>query len=688
VNRLATASSAYLRSAAHQPVHWYPWGAEGFAAARSESKPILLDIGAVWCHWCHVMDHESYEDHGLAEFLNVHFVCLKVDRDERPDVDARYQRAVQAMTGQGGWPLTAMLTPEGEVFFGGTYFPPEDLHGRPGLRTVLERVLRAWREGREGVRQRASAIRSALDRMREGHAPGTVGAATLVAGERQMLAAFDEAFGGFGTSPKFPHPTALRFLMTRWADTGSSRTRHVVVETLLAMARGGIHDQLGGGFHRYSVDRQWIIPHFEKMACDNAELLRAYAMASQLFDDPECAATARGVARWIREVLALGEERFGTSQDADTGPLDDGSYFTWTRDEIAAVVDPSDLDLALRLFGVGTLGAMHHDPSRNVLFLPASAAAQGERLGLPTREIERKAAGFRAALHQARSRRPAPMVDRTPYASWNAQLAGALLAAAPVLGGSWASDYALGTLRALRRDGPEPDRLAHASAGTVGLLEDQVFAAEAAMEAYEWTGDRDWLQWAGDLMERTWRDHWTLAGLVDRAEADGEGLLATPVVQIEDAPVPSGNGVAAQVCARLAAHTGSAHWKERQRTIIETFAGSAPGMGLHASAWLLGADWLVHEPTLLVVHGPQGDPLAESLLDDARRAPLPRKVLVRNHGSEPLAGAPLELATLARGAVAPRGLICLGRRCLAPADTASAWKERLAEAAHVARAVS
>ncbi|HEY9013762.1 MAG TPA: DUF255 domain-containing protein, partial [Gemmatimonadales bacterium] len=332
-NRVATAASAYLQSAAHQPVHWYPWGEEAFAAARTGDKPILLDIGAVWCHWCHVMDGESYENPELAAYLNQHFVCIKVDRDERPDVDARYQRAVQTLTQQGGWPLTAFLTPDGEVFFGGTYFPPDGKYGRPGFHTVLASVLEVYRSRRDQVQAQAEAIRKVLDEHLDESAAGEVSPALLEDAVAQMTRLFDPVNGGFGSQPKFPHPTAITLLLHWWHDQPSDQIRTIIDRTLQGMARGGVYDQLGGGFHRYSVDAQWVVPHFEKMSYDNSELLKAYLDAYALFGTEEYAEVARGIVRWVREVASDPAGGYAASQDADVGLDDDGDYFTWTRDE-------------------------------------------------------------------------------------------------------------------------------------------------------------------------------------------------------------------------------------------------------------------------------------------------------------------------------------------------------------------
>src|SRR5262245_2427375 len=528
---LQSARSAYLKSAAHQPVHWREWGDEAFNAAREGDRPVLLDIGAVWCHWCHVMDGESYEDASLAEFLNQHFVCIKVDRDERPDVDVRYQRAVQAMTGQGGWPLTAFLTPDGEVFYGGTYFPPEDRYGRPGFRTVLGQVLRFWRENRERALDQAASIRRAIAERAEPPAAESLTPAALLAAERRMLAFFDPVFAGFGSAPKFPHPGGIRFLLTRWADGGSSEALLAARETLRAMARGGIQDHLGGGFHRYSVDRQWMIPHFEKMSYDNSELLRAYADAAALLDDEELRGVARGIAYWVRDVLAIAGGGYGTSQDADIGPDDDGSYFTWTLEEMAAVLSPAELEVATRRFGLGTSGVMPHEPARNVLFQADPA-------------IDPVLESGRHKLRAARDTRTKPFVDLTPYTSWNAMMASAMLRAASILNDAGVRDHALATLARIRQSEEPSDgqtvrpSLRHAE-GVDGLLEDQIFAAGAAIDAFESTGDSGWLDWSSAIMDATWEAyHEAGGGLRDLArDRAGTGLLDIGQAPIEDAPV-------------------------------------------------------------------------------------------------------------------------------------------------------
>lgn len=686
MNQLSQAHSAYLRSAAHQPVAWREWSEGVFAEARQSDRPVLLDIGAVWCHWCHVMDGESYEDSGLAEFLNQSFVCVKVDRDERPDVDARYQRAVQAITGQGGWPLTAFLTPDGEVFYGGTYFPPDNRWGRPGFRTVLEQVLGFWREHRARALEQAAALREALAMHGNRVNPARVVASMLLSAERQILATFDPAFGGFGTAPKFPHPGAIRFLLSRWADGGSSETAHVARETLFAMAQGGIHDQLCGGFHRYSVDREWIVPHFEKMSYDNSELLAAYVEGAALFQRATCRDTAGGIVNWVREVLADPSGGYGTSQDADVGPEDDGSYFTWSRDELAAALTLDEFEVVVSRFGVGTRGAMPHEPERNVLFVARPVDEVAQLSGRPVNEVEALLASAIIKLRAVRARRPAPAVDRSQYTSWNAMMAGAMLGAGTFLGDDQTVDHALRTLARMAgaTEGVRPPArptvpLPHGP-GVDGLLEDQIHAADAALQAFELTGEREWLHWALHLMEAVWND-WrdpSGAGLLDRARGrDGPGLLSQPLTSIEDAPVPSPNGVAGLVFARLAAHTGEARWSERHRLQVEAFAGVAPRLGLHAAAWLRAADWLLHPPNHLVITGPAGDPAARALHRTALSSVLPRRVVRRLLPDQSPEGLPPELQAMLTAGSGARGYLCRGTVCEAPVDDLEAWKQLL-----------
>src|SRR5437762_3952676 len=481
-NLLASEPSAYLKSAAHQPVHWHPWGEAAVARARAEDKPILLDIGAVWCHWCHVMDGESYEDPKIAETLNRDFVCIKVDRDERPDVDARYQRAVQALTGQGGWPLTAFLTAEGEVFFGGTYFPPEENHYcRPGFLSVLTQVAGIYRGQRDKVAENATAIRRQVSESLDEAKSGEVSPATLERAASEMARLFDIRYGGFGTAPKFPHPAAVQFLLARWHDTREDWMREVAEKTLTGMAKGGIRDHVGGGFHRYAVDERWIVPHFEKMAYDNSELLHSYVNAYAVYGTPLFAEVAHGIVTWVLETLSdPARGAFYTSQDADVEFGDDGDYWTWTPGELReALNDETAFQVIRRVYDVEIPGEMQHDHEKNVLWWKADPVDAAEWQTLQAALLRLKA---------TRARRQAPYVDTTPYVNWNAMMAAAFLHAGAVLDRPECNALALKVLSRIWAEAWDDARgMAHVIGRPEphGLLADNVQAAAASLDAYE-----------------------------------------------------------------------------------------------------------------------------------------------------------------------------------------------------------
>jgi uncharacterized protein YyaL (SSP411 family) len=683
-NRLAASASAYLKTASHQPIDWHAWGPEPFRLARDADRPVLLDIGAVWCHWCHVMDGESYEDPRLAEFLNQHFVCVKVDRDERPDVDARYQRAVQLLTQQGGWPLTAFLTPDGEVFYGGTYFPPDGKYGRPGFRTVLESVLDAWRARRGQVSAQAAAIRRMLDEHLDEAGSGELSPEILDHATDGMLRVFDPVNGGFGRAPKFPHPAALGLLLARWHDARRPDLRTVVERTLDGMAGGGMHDHLGGGFHRYSVDAEWIVPHFEKMSYDNSELLRIYLDAHAAFGEPRYADVARGIVRWVHDVLADPVGGYGASQDADVGLHDDGDYFTWTRDEAQAVLTPEELDVAGAYYDIGTAGEMHHDPARNVLYAAAPLAAVATRLGYELPVAEGLLHSAEVKLRARRAERNAPFVDRTRYTGWNAMMASALLRAGVVLDDAWAQEHALRTLHRIRQENPERDALLHTPGGVGGLLEDQVQGANAALDAHEATGNVAWLEWAEAIMERVWRDYRddSAGGLFDRAQGTaGEGLLQARVKPVEDAPTPSANGIAALVLARLSELTGKDAWRERATDLLRAFAGRVRELGLHAATFLLAFDRHLNPPVHYVVVGPPGDPVADHMHRQALAGYAPRRtVQLLAPGDVASRRLPAALAAMAARSDGPAGYACVGTACSPPAESEAEWQAVLAGA--------
>ncbi len=373
LNSLARASSAYLRSAMHQPIQWHEWGDEAFAAAKRENKPMLLDIGAVWCHWCHVMDRESYDDPAVAAIVNEHFIAVKVDRDERPDIDSRYQAAISAVSGQGGWPLTAFLTPDGKPFYGGTYFPPNDGFGRPSFRRVLLSIASAYKEKNGDVMEQAKMVESTIAQAESfAGRSGRISAGIITTIRESAFKMFDPQHGGFGQAPKFPHPSALDLLIERYARHADESLRNLIVTTLEHMANGGVYDQLAGGFHRYSVDERWVVPHFEKMCYDNSELLKNYVHAYQATGSEFFASVAKDIIRWMDEWLSDRERGgFYASQDADISMDDDGDYFTWTLEETRAVLTEEEAQVAALHYDINEVGEMHHNPAKNVLYVRA-----------------------------------------------------------------------------------------------------------------------------------------------------------------------------------------------------------------------------------------------------------------------------------------------------------------------------
>jgi uncharacterized protein YyaL (SSP411 family) len=619
-NALASAASAYLRSAMHQPIHWHEFSDEAFALAAREDKPILLDIGAVWCHWCHVMDRESYEDPKLAAIINQHYIAIKVDRDERPDVDARYQAAVSAIAGQGGWPLTAILMSDGRPFFGGTYFPPDERYGRPSFSRVLQTMAGVWHERRKELTETAASVLAAIEHSETFN--GRTAALTpslidqLIQG---ALSSFDPRHGGFGSQPKFPHPAALDLLIDVAARTGSDEIRHAATFTLESMAKGGIYDHLGGGFHRYSVDERWLVPHFEKMLYDNAGLLANYAHAYQTFVQPEFARVTNDILRWMDSTLTDRElGGFYASQDADINLDDDGDYFTWTRDEAAAILSPDEMTVVELSYDLGELGDMHHNPAKNVLHLKHSPAFLAQQLRMPEAKVAALHQGAHAKLLTARNLRPTPFIDQTIYTSWNALGVTAYLAAAESLAIDPPKAFALKTLdrmlqAALHSEGGLAHVIAYADAHqparqVPGVLDDYAFLTHACLDAWQATANHRYYTTAiqiADLMIARFHDP-TGGGFFDTEQIPGHlpvGVLATRRKPLQDAPTPAGNPSAADALLRLAALSGNETYREHAEDTLENFAGIVEHFGLYAGTYGLALERLLLPPVQVVIIG-------------------------------------------------------------------------------------
>jgi len=615
----------------HQPIHWHEWSEAAFAQAKRDNKPILLDIGAVWCHWCHVMDRESYDDPKVAELINQNFIPIKVDRDERPDVDSRYQTAVAAISGQGGWPLTCFLTPEGKPFYGGTYFPPTDAMGRPSFTKILMAISEAFRERRADVESEAGKLMEAL-----GHAEGMLGRSgdfsprILEQMVQSALGLFDRQNGGFGSAPKFPHPASLDLLIDWYARTREEQVQTVVTTTLSKMALGGVYDQLAGGFHRYSVDERWCVPHFEKMAYDNSELLKNYVHAYQATGSTFFAHVARDIIRWMDEWLSDRERGgFYSSQDADINLDDDGDYFTWTKAEARAVLDDDEFEVTALHYDINEVGEMHHNHEKNVLWVRTPIEEIASRTGKPREDVEAILDSAKQKMYAARLQRPTPYIDKTVYVNWNALCISAYLQASNVLGTAesgiadstieHAKQFALRSLDRILSEAWDPTNgLRHVIAYSDptaqhrfvrGMLDDYAYMVSACLDAYETTADLTYFRSAkqiADSMIARFYDQ-TSGGFFDtetaRSEAVVLGALAARRKPFQDAPTPAGNPAAALALLRLHALTNDSNYHDKAEDTLEVFAGVAEQFGIYAGTYGLASIWMARPHLQVVVVG-------------------------------------------------------------------------------------
>ncbi|MEU7565150.1 thioredoxin domain-containing protein [Streptomyces fradiae] len=626
MNRLADSQSPYLLQHASNPVDWWPWGEGAFEEARRRDVPVLLSVGYSSCHWCHVMAHESFEDGDTAAYLNEHFVSVKVDREERPDVDAVYMEAVQAATGQGGWPMTVFLTPDGEPFYFGTYFPPAPRHGMPSFRQVLEGVAAAWRDRRDEVGKVAGTIVRELSGRSlalggDGGAPGEPELAQALLG---LTREYDERHGGFGGAPKFPPSMVLGFLLRHHARTGSEGALQMASDTCEAMARGGLYDQLGGGFARYAVDREWVVPHFEKMLYDNALLCRVYTHLWRATGSDLARRVALETADFMVRELRTPEGGFASALDADsddgTGRHVEGAYYVWTPAQLREVLGEEDAAYAARFHGVTEEGTFEEGAS--VLQLPQGAGvADAERLS-----------GIRARLLAARDLRPRPGRDDKVVAAWNGLAVAALAEAGAcfdrpdlVERATEAADLLVrvhldegGRLARTSRDGR--------SGGHAGVLEDYGDVAEGFLALAAVTGEGVWLEFAGLLLGIV-LDRFRGEGgeLFDTAH-DAEPLIRRPQDPTDNA-APSGWTAAAGALLSYAAHTGS----EAHRTAAERALAVVGALGPRAPrfiGWGLAvAEALLDGPREVAVAGPAGDPDRAALHRVALRGTAPGAVV-------------------------------------------------------------
>jgi uncharacterized protein YyaL (SSP411 family) len=688
LNSLSRASSSYLRSAMHQPIQWHEWGEEAFAKARLENKPILLDIGAVWCHWCHVMDRESYDDPAVAEVVNQNYIAIKVDRDERPDIDSRYQIAVSAVSGQGGWPLTAFLTPDGKPFYGGTYFPPNDGYGRPSFRRVLLSIANAYREKNTDVLEQAKMLEHSIAHAESfAGRDGRVSRAVIDDVLKSALDMFDPRNGGFGHQPKFPHSSAVDLVIEQFARDGRADLRNLFETTLHRMADGGVYDQLAGGFHRYSVDERWIVPHFEKMCYDNSELLKNYVHAWQATGAARYAEVARDIIRWMDEWLSDRERGgFYASQDADYSMEDDGDYFTWTLDETVAVLDEDEAKVAALRYDINEVGEMHHNPAKNVLYRRASLDDIAARLKLTVEQVSQLLASASRKMYAARLQRPTPYVDKTMYVGWNALCVSAYLEAAKALHLPDARRFALHSLdRVLTEGWSASSGLCHVIAysdpqaevrNVPGVLDDYACTTVACLDAYEATADLAYFRAAQQIAAHM-VDHFfdaTSGGFCDTPLTNPHdaalGVLATPRKPFQDSPTPAGNPVAAIALLRLHAYTNHAAYRDKAEQTLQLLAGVAGKYGIFAATYGIAAVHLLEPHTQIVVIGE--DELAGQMYEAAAARFAFNKAVIRLSPNQVVAeNLPPALAQtipLVPGATSGEtiAIVCSGFACRPP----------------------
>jgi uncharacterized protein YyaL (SSP411 family) len=682
-NRLIREKSPYLRQHARNPVDWYPWGEEAFERARREGKPVFLSIGYSSCHWCHVMERESFEDPEAARLLNETFVCVKVDREERPDIDQYFMTAGQMLTGAGGWPLTIVMTPDKRPFFAGTYFPKERRWGRPGLMEIVPRIAAAWRARRDEILRAANGIVGAVVRAQAGTEarPGLT-PAVLDEAFRDFEADFDERRGGFGSAPKFPVPHNLSFLLRYAKRTGNARAMAMAEKTLERMRLGGIRDHLGGGFHRYSTDEDWLVPHFEKMLYDQALLAFAYAEAHAATGRGEFGRTAAEILDDARRDFGASEGGFFTAEDADSEGKE-GRFYLWTKGEIEAALDSGEAGLAVSIFGAREEGNFTSGEGRmsglNILYLEKPLAESAAGLGMAPEQLEARVAAIKKKLLRARGKRVRPFRDTKILADWNGLAIGALAKTARVTGAKRFLEAAGRAARFVLDKMRLPDgRLLHASmegeARIPAYLDDYAFLIGGLIELYETGFDLYHLERALELMD---------IARTDFADSRGGGFFSVGAAtelpvrakEITDGAVPSGNSVMLMNLLRLARLTGGADLEEAAGRLTDAFADRIAAQPRFHAAFLCGLDYAFGPAAEVVIVGRRGESRSEALLDALARSWLPNALaLFKPAGKRGAADVAVRLEALApftremkEVGGSPAAYVCANGRCLRPA---------------------
>jgi hypothetical protein len=666
-NRLAQEKSPYLLQHADNPVDWYPWGTEAFARAKAEDKPIFLSIGYSTCHWCHVMEHESFENEGIAGLINRDFVPIKVDREERPDVDDVYMTAVQTMTGSGGWPLSLFLTPEGRPFHGGTYYPPDDRYGRPGFPALLAAISEAWRSRRAELETSAGRLVEHLDLAARAPAGGPeVGTALLEKAVRALTAEFDPRHGGFGGAPKFPPAMRLELLMRFWIRTGEPKAREMVETTLAKMAAGGLYDHVGGGFHRYSTDARWLVPHFEKMLYDNVLLARAYVLACRAFGNADFARVARETLDYVLAEMTPPEGGFFAAQDADSAG-EEGTFYVWDLKSIEAAVGAEAAPIVIARYGVTEAGNFEH--GQTVLSIVRSVPELAVQFETSTERVEEILRESRRRMYEARSRREPPATDTKLLTDWSALAISAFALAARVLGepryeeaARRAADRILSRCRVA---GDLLHREKDGAAGIPGFASDYAFLVEAMLDLYEATFDpryfRVVLELANEMEERFAdpRGGYFLA-------AEGHDDLIVRPRELFDGAMPSSNSVAAMNLLRLATFTGDAKYRSRADAIFSAFAGYLDRAPSAFPRLLCALDYRQDEPREIVLSGEVGRGDFESLRAAVFASRRLNRIVAHADAAETLATVAPLVASRGSSGGAAAAWVCRNFACLRP----------------------
>jgi len=677
-NRLARETSPYLLQHARNPVDWYPWGPEALERAKAEDKPIFLSVGYSACHWCHVMERESFENDAIAQLMNEHFVNVKVDREERPDVDEIYMKAVQAMTGSGGWPMSVFLTPELEPFYGGTYFPPRGLYGRPGFPQVLSGLAKAWKEDRANLAKRARTLAEHIADEGRAKAAGEIDPAVLDASRVALVGQFDPRWGGFGDAPKFPHAIDLRILLRHAQRTNDASARRAAILSLERMAEGGIHDQLGGGFHRYSVDEQWLVPHFEKMLYDNALLVPAYLEAWLVTGDARHADVARRACDWALREMSTAQGGFASSQDADSEG-EEGRFFVFDLRELEKILGAKQGAHAAEWFGVTSEGNFEH--GKSILWRHDRAEAVAAKLKVPLRDLEASMRDASAKLLAARSSRVKPGTDDKVLAAWNGLMISALAQAYQVLDEPRYLDAARKAARWILEGMRQPDGRLFATSrnGRAHLnayLDDYAFTIAGLIDLYESDFDPFWLREALALDAVVADRFQDEDGSCFTTARDHEKLIAR-LKAPHDGALPSGNGVQALNLLRLADLTGRADLAERAQRAIRSMAGLVNRFPQAFSTLLLAVDWLAVGAREVVIAGDLESKSARELLAAVRTTYSPQRVVAFANSTADTKLVPL-LAEKTPGSRGARAYVCRNWTCAAPIDEPSALIAELA----------